>query len=164
MYWHRPICFNEHILVGQCGLCCCGCYYYLGPMCDYSNHVGLGAEYVDSNLKSTNYGRHIPVEYAYSTNDLWLLRRRYCHIPDSRLHKYCVLRQAQNRNWVFRALHKYACIVYMDSKATRGVHCGKIGADESRDEVYGADVRGPFATASILGNNFMFCIIDYACK
>ena len=30
--------------------------------------------------------------------------------------------------------------------------------------MYGADVCGPFATASILGNTYMFCIIDYASK
>jgi hypothetical protein len=31
-------------------------------------------------------------------------------------------------------------------------------------EVFGADITGPFVTASILGNTYMFCLIDYASK
>ena len=44
----------------------------------------------------------------------------------------------------------------MKSKATRGNHSGYIDTDVSPGEVYGADVRGPFA-ASILGNTYMLC-------
>ena len=109
----------------------------------------------------------ITVEYAYLSNALSLLHRCYGHLPVSRLHKYFALRQAQGETVdmrIFRQLHKYVCTICMKSKATRGDHSGKIITDVTPGEVYGADVCGPFATASILGNTYMFCIIDYASK
>ena len=65
---------------------------------------------------------------------------------------------------VFKNLHKYVCTVCMESKATRGDHSGVINTDLIPGEVFGADITGPFVTASILGNTYMFCLIDHASR
>ena len=110
---------------------------------------------------------HVKVECAYLSNALSLLYRCFDQVPVSRLQKYFALRQGQEQTMcmrIFRQLHKYACTTCVKSKATRGDHSGKIDTDLSPGEVYGADVCGLFATASILGNTYIFYIIDYASK
>ena len=52
----------------------------------------------------------------------------------------------------------------MKCKSTRGDQSGKINADVSAGEIYRNDVCGRFVTASILGNTYVFCTINYACK
>ena len=65
---------------------------------------------------------------------------------------------------IFNNLHKFKCVTCFRSKLTKPFHQGSLITEGAVGKYFGCDVYGPIAVPSILGNTFVYGIIEIRSK
>ena len=119
-------------------------------------------KYMTDVIGETN-GHQSVDGFVLASEALKLLHKSWCHLPPARMQKMLeegVVLGSTIEEGMFRNIHKFKCVTCLRAKLTRPSHQGKLPTEGAVGKYFDCDVYGPIAVPSIMGNTFVYGIIE----